>query len=206
MPTGFVAQKVAQGAAAAEKAGQPLASGSLPVYRKGRAEVHLVPYSEHSNFAELKEYVAFLKPHKVWLGWGWAGRGVAWVLVFSWKRGWVATCRGFLARKFLCWQAHLGFVLVRRRHPPNLYKSEVRVPAQAYLWRFVLCIRAELPQVRMAYMKSSGRRSLWCCGATHADDIHVGITVGLRHVYESLLWFCVWLGFSFTIGSKHARK
>ena len=65
VPTGWVAAKVARKSAAAEKQGKGLLPGSLPVQRKGRAEVHLVPYSEHSNFEELKEYVAFLKPRKV---------------------------------------------------------------------------------------------------------------------------------------------
>jgi DNA ligase-1 len=30
--------------------------------------VHLVPYSEHSSYEELREYVRFLKPHQVRLG------------------------------------------------------------------------------------------------------------------------------------------
>ncbi|XP_042392830.1 DNA ligase 6-like isoform X4 [Zingiber officinale] len=32
---------------------------------KGSLEVHLVPYSEHSNYDELREYVKFLKPKRV---------------------------------------------------------------------------------------------------------------------------------------------
>ncbi|KAL4419767.1 hypothetical protein ABPG75_006865 [Micractinium tetrahymenae] len=32
---------------------------------KGACSVHLVPYSEHSSFAELQEYVRFLRPHQV---------------------------------------------------------------------------------------------------------------------------------------------
>ncbi|GFH08530.1 DNA_LIGASE_A3 domain-containing protein, partial [Haematococcus lacustris] len=41
-------------------------SGSFPVRHKGgRLQVHLVPYSEHSSFPELQEYVKWVKPHKV---------------------------------------------------------------------------------------------------------------------------------------------
>lgn len=35
------------------------------VRRKDCLEIHLVPYSEHSNYEELREYVRFLKPTKV---------------------------------------------------------------------------------------------------------------------------------------------
>ena len=36
----------------------------FPVKRKGRLAIHLVPYSEHSSFTELQEYVRFLRPHQ----------------------------------------------------------------------------------------------------------------------------------------------
>ncbi|XP_012491347.1 DNA ligase 6 isoform X1 [Gossypium raimondii] len=35
------------------------------VRSKGSIEIHLVPYSEHSNYDELREYVKFLKPKRV---------------------------------------------------------------------------------------------------------------------------------------------
>lgn len=35
-----------------------------PVRSKGANSIHLVPYSEHSSYDELREYVRFLKPHK----------------------------------------------------------------------------------------------------------------------------------------------
>jgi DNA ligase 1 len=35
------------------------------VREKGACSIHLVPYSEHSSYAELREYVRFLKPQKV---------------------------------------------------------------------------------------------------------------------------------------------
>eukprot|EP01018_Ginkgo_biloba_P027060 Gb_21652 [translate_table: standard] len=35
---------------------------SFPVRMKGSFEVHLVPYSEHSNYDELRDYVEFLRP------------------------------------------------------------------------------------------------------------------------------------------------
>ena len=37
----------------------------FPQRQKGPATIHLVPYSEHSSWDELLEYVAFLKPHQV---------------------------------------------------------------------------------------------------------------------------------------------
>ena len=37
----------------------------IPVKTKGPNSIHLVPYSEHSSYNELREYVRFLKPHKV---------------------------------------------------------------------------------------------------------------------------------------------
>lgn len=36
----------------------------FPVKRKGRLAIHLVPYSEHSSFTELQEYVRFLRPNQ----------------------------------------------------------------------------------------------------------------------------------------------
>ncbi len=38
---------------------------AFPVREKGSCFIHLVPYSEHSSYSELREYVRFLKPHKV---------------------------------------------------------------------------------------------------------------------------------------------
>ncbi|KAI5056524.1 hypothetical protein GOP47_0028342 [Adiantum capillus-veneris] len=38
---------------------------TFSVRRKGPLEIHLVPYSEHSNYQELREYVAFLRPHEI---------------------------------------------------------------------------------------------------------------------------------------------
>jgi len=35
---------------------------AYPVRSKGAAHIHLVPYSEHSSFAELQEYVRFMRP------------------------------------------------------------------------------------------------------------------------------------------------
>lgn len=35
------------------------------VRRKGASQVHLVPYSEHSSFAELLEFVGWMRPHQV---------------------------------------------------------------------------------------------------------------------------------------------
>ena len=45
---------------------------TFPTRSKGPCTVHLVPYSEHSSYEELREYVRFLKPHQVrgWLGVG----------------------------------------------------------------------------------------------------------------------------------------
>lgn len=37
----------------------------FPVRKKAANEVHLVPYSEHSSYNELLEYVRFLRPHQV---------------------------------------------------------------------------------------------------------------------------------------------
>jgi len=38
---------------------------AFPVREKGSCFIHLVPYSEHSSYSELREYVRFLRPHKV---------------------------------------------------------------------------------------------------------------------------------------------
>ena len=38
---------------------------TFPTRNKGPCTVHLVPYSEHSSYEELREYVRFLKPHQV---------------------------------------------------------------------------------------------------------------------------------------------
>lgn len=38
---------------------------AFPVRDKGPCFIHLVPYSEHSSYSELREYVRFLRPHKV---------------------------------------------------------------------------------------------------------------------------------------------
>ena len=40
---------------------------TFPTRNKGPCTVHLVPYSEHSSYEELREYVRFLKPHQVML-------------------------------------------------------------------------------------------------------------------------------------------
>lgn len=41
------------------------AANGFPVRRKGACTIHLVPYSEHSSFTELREYVKWLRPHQV---------------------------------------------------------------------------------------------------------------------------------------------
>jgi hypothetical protein len=46
------------------KPGLPF-SPAPAVRRKGACSVHLVPYSEHSSYAELLDYVRFLRPHQV---------------------------------------------------------------------------------------------------------------------------------------------
>ena len=38
---------------------------AFPVREKGSCFIHLVPYSEHSSYSELRDYVRFLRPHKV---------------------------------------------------------------------------------------------------------------------------------------------
>ena len=38
---------------------------AFPVKVKDHLSIHLVPYSEHSSFPELQEYVRFLRPHRV---------------------------------------------------------------------------------------------------------------------------------------------
>lgn len=38
---------------------------SFPVHEKPPWRVHLIPYSEHSSFTELQEFVGFLRPRKV---------------------------------------------------------------------------------------------------------------------------------------------
>ena len=38
---------------------------SYPIKSKRMNSIHLVPYSEHSSYLELRDYVRFLKPHKV---------------------------------------------------------------------------------------------------------------------------------------------
>lgn len=46
----------------AAAAGGPYA---FPVRSKGPCSVWLIPYSEHSSFTELREYVGFLRPKQV---------------------------------------------------------------------------------------------------------------------------------------------
>lgn len=38
---------------------------TYPVREKGPCKIHLVPYSEHSSYNELREYVRFLRPAQV---------------------------------------------------------------------------------------------------------------------------------------------
>ena len=38
---------------------------TFSVRRKGSCQIHLVPYSEHSNYDELREYVGFLRPKEI---------------------------------------------------------------------------------------------------------------------------------------------
>jgi len=38
---------------------------TFSVRRKGSCEIHLVPYSEHSNYDELREYVGYLRPKEI---------------------------------------------------------------------------------------------------------------------------------------------
>lgn len=44
--------------------------------RKGSCEIHLVPYSEHSNYDELREYVGYLRPKEIIPTVGLEGGGV----------------------------------------------------------------------------------------------------------------------------------
>ena len=38
---------------------------TYPVRSKEACHIHLVPYSEHSSYTELRDYVRFLKPQQV---------------------------------------------------------------------------------------------------------------------------------------------
>lgn len=38
---------------------------TFPVREKGACKIHLVPYSEHSSYKELRDYVQFLRPAQV---------------------------------------------------------------------------------------------------------------------------------------------
>ncbi|GMH43726.1 hypothetical protein BSKO_11648 [Bryopsis sp. KO-2023] len=40
-------------------------TGEFPICKKGECEVHLVPYSEHSSYSELREFVKHMKPEKI---------------------------------------------------------------------------------------------------------------------------------------------
>jgi hypothetical protein len=46
------------------------------VKRKGACEIHLVPYSEHSNYDELREFIAFLRPKEIIPTVGLEGKGM----------------------------------------------------------------------------------------------------------------------------------
>ena len=37
----------------------------FPIKEKGNVKIHLVPYSEHSSYTELREYVRWLRPAQV---------------------------------------------------------------------------------------------------------------------------------------------
>lgn len=50
VPTGFAFQKSAD---------------SFPVYEKAPWKIHLIPYSEHSSFSDLQEFVGFLRPQHI---------------------------------------------------------------------------------------------------------------------------------------------
>jgi DNA ligase-1 len=58
----------------AAKAGGPY---PFPVRTKAACSVWLIPYSEHSSFPELLEYVGFLRPKQVRCAVGWEG-GYSW--------------------------------------------------------------------------------------------------------------------------------
>lgn len=49
---------------------------TFSVRRKGPCEIHLVPYSEHSNYDELREYVGYLRPKEIIPTVGLEGGGV----------------------------------------------------------------------------------------------------------------------------------
>ena len=49
---------------------------TFSVRRKGSCEIHLVPYSEHSNYDELREYVGYLRPKEIIPTVGLEGGGV----------------------------------------------------------------------------------------------------------------------------------
>lgn len=55
---------------------------TFAVKRKGACSVHLVPYSEHNSFDELREYVRFLRPLQVggWFAPGHASMYACWTL------------------------------------------------------------------------------------------------------------------------------
>jgi hypothetical protein len=66
---------------------------TFAVRSKGAVAVHLVPYSEHSSFAELQQYVRFLRPHQASVRSGLVVTCIGWWLGHAHHEA-VATGRG----------------------------------------------------------------------------------------------------------------